>query len=410
MADTPVPMTVGALNAYVSALIASDTKLRDLCVLGEISNFKRHSSGHLYFSLKDATAVVRCVMFRSYASGVRFDLADGVNVCARGYVSIYERDGQYQLYAQALEPQGLGALYEKFEALKARLKAEGLFDPSVKKPLPSYPRAIGVVTSPTGAAVRDIIHVLTRRNDSVRIVICPAKVQGAGAAGQIAAGIKLFNRLQNVDVIIVGRGGGSMEELWAFNEEAVARSIYKSRIPVISAVGHETDFTITDFVADLRAPTPSAAAEMAVGRKAVQIDAIAQYQQLMHRLMQRKLDKGLSEVEHFKARLDRMRLQNRITVLQERVGERVKRLNVCIQSILAHQTEKAGANTMRLHALSPMRVLSRGYTFTRDDETGRIIPSAAALRQGQRLKIVYRDGQAGATVTDMLMDDGKAGG
>ena len=408
MADAPTPLSVGALNAYVGALLAGDEKLKDLCVLGEISNFKRHSSGHLYFSLKDAAAVVRCVMFRSCARSVKFNIDNGVNVCARGYVSIYERDGQYQLYVQEMEPQGLGVLYEKFEALKAKLQAEGLFDTAVKKPIPRYPRAVGVVTSPTGAAVRDIIHVLTRRNDSVRIIISPANVQGAGAAAQIAAAISLLNRLKNVDVIIVGRGGGSIEELWAFNEEAVARSIYRSRVPVISAVGHETDFTIADFVADLRAPTPSAAAEMAVERKADHLNALLQVQEGLRRFIRKKIDKGLSDVEYFQGRLDRMRLATRIEASQNRVGEHVKRLTIRFQALLNQQKEHVESWTMRLHALSPMDVLSRGYTFTRDAETDRIVTGVTGLCKGQRLKIIYRDGHAGVTIDD-AHTDGKAG-
>lgn len=398
MGENPTPVSVSELNAYVGALLGSDESLRDLCVLGEISNFKRHSSGHLYFSLKDAKAVVRCVMFRSNAAGVGFEIVNGDSVCARGYVTIFERDGQYQLYVQELEQQGQGLLFERFEALKARLRSEGIFDQALKKPIPRYVRTVGVVTSPTGAAVRDIIHVLTRRNDSVRIVICPARVQGPGAAGEIARGIGLFNRLRNVDVIIVGRGGGSIEELWAFNEEAVARSITRSRIPVISAVGHETDFTIADFAADVRAPTPSAAAEIAAERKTDQLAAVFDYRGRMLRLIQRKLDKGFSETEHFMKRLERMSLSGRFAALKTRIGEQERRLTQRIQVLLDWQAEKAESCCMRLRALSPMQVLARGYALTRDAQTNRIVTGAALLSPGQRLNVIYRDGQAGVTV------------
>lgn len=396
MADAP--KTVSALNRYVAALIESDESLQDLSVLGEVSNFKRHSSGHLYFSLKDAEAVVRCVMFKSYAYRVRMDVSDGTRVLARGYVSVYQRDGQYQLYVRELEPQGLGGLFEKFEALKAKLLAEGLFDADAKKPVPRYVRAVGVVTSPTGAAVRDIINVLTRRNDSVRILLYPAGVQGPGAAAQVAEGIKLFNRLKNVDVIIAGRGGGSIEDLWAFNEELVARSIYASGIPVISAVGHETDFTIADFVADLRAPTPSAAAEMAVERKEDQLTHIARCRQALTRGTQKRLDRAVSELEHFRARLERLRISARLEAQKERLDALRRRLDTRVRDLIAQKAVEIRAAGLRLNALNPRQVLARGYAFTRDAATGRIVTGAGMLSAGQKLDVVYRDGQAAVTV------------
>ena len=408
MAEPAKPLSVSALNAYVAQLVASDERLRDLSVLGEISNFKRHSSGHLYFSLKDAHAVVRCVMFRSSARQVRFDICSGAKVCARGYVSIYERDGQYQLYVQEIEPQGLGLYYEKFEALKAKLFAEGLFAPEAKKPIPRYVRAVGVVTSPTGAAVRDIIHVLTRRNDSVKITICPANVQGTGAAAQIARGIRVFNRLGRVDVIILGRGGGSIEELWAFNEEIVARTIAGSRIPVISAVGHETDFTIADFAADLRAPTPSAAAELAVMEKAALLAELAGRRERLLRLVRKRLDKGFMDAEHLLSRLCRLHPEERIAALNARLFERTKRLTACAQAVLDRQSGRYSACALRLRALGPAQVLSRGYAYTRDAKTGRLVLGAKKLRSGQKLDLFYHDGRANVAVED-VHTDGKAG-
>ena len=257
-------VSVTQLNEYVRRTLASDPMLRGLSLRGEISNFKRHTSGHLYFSLKDENARIACVMFRQHAFGLRMQPRDGMRVVLDGAVSLYAQGGQYQFYAESMRPDGVGDLYLRFEQLKAELEREGLFDPSLKKPLPLLPRTVGVVTSPTGAAVRDIVSVSSRRNPGVHLLLCPASVQGDSAAGEIVRAIKTLDRLPEVDVIIVGRGGGSIEELWAFNEEAVARAIFACRTPVVSAVGHETDFTIADFVADLRAPTPSAAAERAV--------------------------------------------------------------------------------------------------------------------------------------------------
>lgn len=405
MADAPI--TVSALNRYVAALIESDESLQDLSVLGEVSNFKRHSSGHLYFSLKDAEAVVRCVMFKSYAYRVRMDVSDGTRVLARGYVSVYQRDGQYQLYVRELEPQGPGGLFEKFEALKAKLLAEGLFDADAKKPVPRYVRAVGVITSSTGAAVRDVINVLTRRNDSVRILLYPASVQGPGAAAQVAEGIKLFNRLKNVDVIIAGRGGGSIEDLWAFNEEVVARSIFASDIPVISAVGHETDFTIADFVADLRAPTPSAAAEMAVERKEDQLTHIARCRQALVRGSQKRLDRSASELEHFRARLERLRISARLEAQKERLEALRRRLGTRVRDLISQKAVETRAAGLRLNALNPRQVLARGYAFTRDAATGRIVTGAGMLSAGQKLDIVYRDGQAAVTVEGTITEGGE---
>ena len=408
MAETPKPLSVRALNAYVAELVASDGRLRNLRVVGEVSNFKRHSSGHLYFSLKDAYAVVRCVMFRASAARVKFDIVNGANVCVRGTVAVYERDGQYQLYVQDIEPQGAGLYYEKFEALKAKLAAEGLFASEAKKPIPRYVRAVGVVTSPTGAAVRDIIHVLTRRNDSVKITVCPANVQGTSAAAQIARGIRVFNRLGRVDVIILGRGGGSIEELWAFNEEIVARTIASSRIPVISAVGHETDFTLADFAADLRAPTPSAAAELAVTEKSVLLSELFGSRERLRRVVRRKLDKGFSDAEHLRVRLCRMHPEERIAALKTRVAGNVRRLDACALAVLSRESGRLNACSLRLRALGPMQVLSRGYAYTRDAETGGLVTRAGELRRGQKLNVFYRDGSAKAAVED-VHTDGKAG-
>ena len=257
-------ITVKELNAYIKNMLDSDSNLYGICIRGEISNFKHHYTGHMYMSLKDESASVKAVMFRSGAAGLKFVPKNGMRVMAFGRVSVFERDGQYQLYIDAMSPDGIGQLYAAFEQLKAKLGKMGIFDEEHKKLIPKYPQTVGVVTAPNGAAVRDIINVISRRFPASDIKIYPALVQGAGAADSVCSGIEYFNDKMNADVLIVGRGGGSIEDLWAFNEEKVAMAIYNSKIPVISAVGHETDFTIADFAADLRAPTPSAAAELAV--------------------------------------------------------------------------------------------------------------------------------------------------
>ena len=256
--------TVSEVNEYINKLLRGDIILRNLNVEGEISNFKLHSSGHMYFSIKDDNSRLRCVMFRGQSRLLKFLPEEGMKVIVKGYVALYERDGQYQLYIQEMQPAGIGALYLAYEQLKEKLEREGLFYESTKKPLPFLPERIGVVTSPTGAAIRDIISVINRRNPNVEIIIYPVLVQGTESKEQIVEAIDYFNKNNYVDVIIVGRGGGSIEELWSFNEEVVARSIFSSKIPIVSAVGHETDFTIADFVADMRAATPSAAAELVI--------------------------------------------------------------------------------------------------------------------------------------------------
>ena len=271
-------LTVRELTAYIKQLVDSDMLLSNVSVSGEISNFKHHSSGHMYFSLKDQDAVIRCVMFRTYNARMKFIPEEGMKVIVRGYVSVYAPGGTYQLYAEEMQPDGTGSLYLAFEQLKRKLEAQGWFARERKKPIPRLPRAIGIVTSPTGAVIRDILNVLQRRYPNIRVIIYPSAVQGNDAPAQLARGIRYFNGERNVDVIILARGGGSIEDLWPFNDEGLAYAIYDSQIPIISAVGHETDFSISDFVADLRAPTPSAAAELAVPEKAVMKERLIIYE------------------------------------------------------------------------------------------------------------------------------------
>lgn len=373
--NTPVVLTVSQLNRYIKSLLDGDRMLPSVFLTGEISNFTNHyKSGHMYFSLKDSQCVVRAVMFAAQARRLRFLPRDGMKVIVRGRVTVYEQSGQYQVYVDDMQPDGLGALNLAYEQLKARLAAEGLFDASRKKPLPAYPKAVGVVTSPTGAAVQDIKQILGRRFPLAEVILCPVLVQGAGAAEQIAGAVERFNRLNCADVLIVGRGGGSIEDLWAFNEEIVARTVANSRIPVISAVGHETDFTICDFAADLRAPTPSAAAELAVP----DIRELTAYVSGSVQRMKKFLG-----IEMHRMQIDR---------LVDRMSGKMKRDLEAGRMRLAERSAS-------LQAFSPLRVLARGYCVALDAE-GRTVRSAAQVRQGDSLNLVVRDGRLVCTVNE----------
>ncbi|MBN2206083.1 MAG: exodeoxyribonuclease VII large subunit [Candidatus Aminicenantes bacterium] len=389
-----------------------------LWVEGEISNFHRHSSGHLYFTLKDEKSQLRAVMFRSDARAVAFDLKDGLKVLCRGRLSVYEPRGEYQLYAEAIQPKGKGALQLAFEQLKEKLRAEGLFDPARKRPLPLRPAGIGIVTSPTGAALRDILRVLDRRHARLGILIYPARVQGAGAADEIAEGIRTLGGALGVEVLIVGRGGGSLEDLWAFNEEKVARAIAACPRPVISAVGHEVDFTISDFAADLRAPTPSAAAEMVVETEAAFLERIVHFESTLALRMKYKL-RGLAAAA---ARLTRtrafpnfrLRLLNaaqRVDDLETRAWKKMKdeeRALAGAAASLRLSREKMAAAAGRLlqdalgrwerlssalDARSPLAILAKGYALVWDPATRRIIRTAAAVRPGAEVAVSFRKGE-----------------
>lgn len=386
-------LSVYEVNKYIKDLISNDIVLSGLWVKGEISNFKNHYSGHFYFTLKDEKGVLKCVMFRSNASSLAFVPEDGMKVQIRGYISVFERDGQYQLYAQEMQPDGIGALYVAFEQLKAKLQAEGLFDENRKRRLPLIPGSIGVVTSSTGAVVRDIINILSRRFYNVNIKVYPVQVQGEQAAGQIAAAIRRLNELNNVDVIIVARGGGSLEELWAFNEEIVARSIYKSRIPVISAVGHETDFTISDFVADVRASTPSAAAELVMPERTVienQLDSmkVRLRNAITKRTsMERMTLKRLSERTAFKQPYNKIYQDRMLLDVQKRYLE--KALTV----INTKARNSLSMLAARLDTLSPLSSLARGYSITRSAKDHTLIKSIQSVRVGDKLEVHLSDGR-----------------
>ena len=375
--NTPIVLTVTQLNRYLKSIFDGDAHLANVFLTGEISNFTDHyRSGHLYFSLKDDRSVIRAVMFAQQARRLKFRPGDGMRVIARGRVSVYEQSGQYQLYVQDMQPDGLGALNLAFEQLKKKLAAEGLFDPERKKSLPKFPQSVGVVTSPTGAAVQDIRQILGRRYPLAQVVLCPVLVQGEGAAEQIAEAIRRFNRLRCADVLIVGRGGGSIEDLWAFNEEIVARAVAESEIPVISAVGHETDYTICDFAADLRAPTPSAAAELAVPDAGELLSAVSS--------VGVRMKQALS--------LDLRRMQT--DRLVERMVRQMKREVETGKMMLS---QKSAA----LDALSPLRVLERGYAVALDPK-GAALKNAADAVPGEPLTLLLSRGKLACKVEKIL--------
>lgn len=384
-------LTVSELTRYIKRLISYDNILSNVCVVGEISNFKLHSSGHMYFTLKDEQSVIKCVMFKSQNQRLRFRPEDGLKVIVRGYVSIYEAGGTYQLYPETMEPEGLGNLYLAFEQLKQKLEREGLFNPERKKKLPFLPQSIAVVTSPTGAVIRDIMNVLFRRYPNAVLKIYPVMVQGDGAGRQIASAIDFINRFRAAEVIIVARGGGSLEELWPFNEEIVARSIFNSEIPVISAVGHETDFSIADFVADLRAPTPSAAAELVIPEKEVLIKKLVDMNLRLKRAF-------VGRIQQERHRLDQLMKSPSMRHPLDRVNEKKMDLEFLKKSLdnamrRRYDTAKARLSALcgKLDVLSPLVVLSRGYSIARDARQN-IIKSIAGVETGDELEIILCDG------------------
>ena len=391
-------LTVSQLNEYVKMLMESNPVLRNVWIKGELSNFKNHySTGHFYFSLKDDSAIVRGVMFRSYAQNVKFAPRDGMKVLVHGRVSAFVRDGQYQIYVDEILPDGVGSLYLAFEQLKRRLGEQGLFDEARKKPLPRYPERIGIVTSPTGAAIQDMMNILGRRFPCAAITLYPALVQGPDAAPQLIRGIEYFNETRSADVIIVGRGGGSMEDLWAFNDERLALCIASSEIPVISAVGHESDFTICDFVADKRAPTPSAAAELAVPDRAELQAALSGVGSKLGRVL-------LTKIQNSKNSLKYLREAGVLSGAAPIVNERrmgllyaARTMDSAMDGVLQRDKAALAATTAKVEALSPLSVLSRGYGVIQDAE-GVSIRSVAKVKAGDEISIRVRDGRIDATV------------
>ena len=391
------PITVTNLNKYIKSKIDSDEMLNNVLVKGEISNFKNHYTGHMYFTLKDENSLIKCVMFKTYTTHLSFMPKDGMKVIILGSVSVFERDGVYQVYAKAMKQDGLGSLYEAYEKLKAKLSEEGLFDESHKKKIPFMPKTIGVLTSNTGAVIRDIINVSTRRNPNVHIRLYPVPVQGAGAAEKIAEGIEFMNKNNLADVLIIGRGGGSLEDLWPFNEEIVARAIYNSKIPIISAVGHETDFTIADFVADLRAPTPSAAAELAVAN----IDDVKSTLFLYNTRYKNALKKKLQLMRlSYEKCMARQAFNNPTQKINEQymvIDMKVKAMQNKIQLKLKEERTKFIKQVSKLDTLSPLKTLARGYSIV-TDSSNKIIKSVKDLKEDQNINIRLADGEKQAKV------------
>ena len=412
-AETRKVLSVGELTADIKRLL--ETKIGSLWVSGEITNLRAQSSGHMYFTLKDAVAQLSCVLFRGAAVAQRQLLADGQKILLQGDVTVYEARGQYQLIVRAVELQGIGALQAAFEKLKQQLAAEGLFAPERKRPLPRYPRRLGLVTSPTGAAIRDVLHVIQRRNPALEIILTPCRVQGDGAASEIAAAIQRLNELNvrqpadGVDLILVTRGGGSLEDLWAFNEEIVARAIFESAIPVVSAVGHEIDFSIADFVADVRAATPSVAAEIITEGVFASREFVLGAPGRLRQLARRQLDREQENLAALSARLSRLHPRRRLNESFQRLDDLQANLLRCLK----HATQARGLQLQnlagrflrvqpalqlparrqalrqlekRLHALGPEQVLARGYSITTDAATGQVLRDAAQAVPGQKLK------------------------
>lgn len=389
--------TVRQVNTYIKNMFTQDFMLNRIYVKGEVSNCKYHTSGHIYFSLKDESGTIACVMFAGHRSGLSFRLQEGQQVIVLGSVSVYERSGQYQLYAREIMLDGAGALYEKFEALKKELAEMGMFAREYKQPIPKYIHTLGVVTASTGAAVRDIINIAGRRNPYVQIILYPAQVQGEGAAESIVRGIRALEK-KKVDVMIVGRGGGSIEDLWAFNEEPVARAIFECSIPVISAVGHETDTTIADFVADLRAPTPSAAAELAVYDHREARERIRTYQEAMLRQVTLKISEKRSVLERLRMRLNYAHPRQKLNESRQYAADLETRLRLLMQNRLDREKHRLALCVEKMKGLSPLEKLSHGYSYIQN-QNGENIRSIRQVSDGTALEIYVSDGRIRALVT-----------
>jgi len=388
MEDKVYMATVSQINQYIKQIMDKNVVLSNVWVKGELSNCKKHYSGHIYMTLKDDGGVLKAVMFRNSAAKLVFEPQDGMRVMARGHISVYEKGGAYQLYIEEMQPDGVGALHIAFEQMKERLEKEGLFDSKYKKPIPIYPQTIGVITAATGAAVRDVIHVLGRRAPYAKILLYPCLVQGEGASREISEAISYFNREKCCDVLIVGRGGGSIEDLWAFNEEDVARAIFISDIPIISAVGHETDFTIADFVADMRAPTPSAAAEIAAADIGDTLRQLSASQNRMTSCVQSLIRIHRTSIARFRLRNPKDRIDNMRVYLDGQIREvdhawRVKN---------REDKNKLALLSSKLQTLDPTNVLARGYCMATDSE-GAVINSAKKMSIGDKIKLTFGDGK-----------------
>ena len=395
---TQQALTISQVNEYIRAMMDRDGLLGNVCVKGEISNYKLYPSGHHYFTLKDESAALKCVMFKGSALRLRFRPENGMKIIAMGKISVYPRDGAYQLYCSAMMPDGMGDLHVAFEQLKSKLSAQGLFDPRFKKPIPKYPGVIGIVTSPVGAALRDMLRILNARYPLAQVRLFPARVQGAEAPGKIAAAIDYANRYKLADVLIVGRGGGSIEDLWAFNEEIVAHAIFRSEIPVISAVGHEPDVTISDYVADLRAATPSNAAELAVPDQRSLLQAIDGYSGSMSASLGRQIKAARQRLQMLSAS---PAMESPLGYLQQRrnsLNILSGKLSLCQNRRLNLSRQHFTALTAKLDAMSPLKVLTRGYAMAQSRE-GQVIKSVLQIQPGDAITLQVSDGKIDAYVT-----------
>ena len=394
--------SVSQVNTYIKNMFEQDYLLGHISVSGEISNLKYHTSGHIYFTLKEANAVISCVMFASYRRGLTFKMQEGQRVVVTGSVAVYERDGKYQLYAKQIENEGEGRLYQEFERLKRELLEMGMFDASFKQPIPAFAKTIGIVTAPTGAAVQDIINISKRRNPYVQLILYPALVQGEGAADSIVKGISVLEE-KNVDVIIVGRGGGSIEDLWAFNEEKVARAIFECRVPIISAVGHETDVTIADYVADLRAPTPSAAAELATKDMMSVISMLDERKVDLNRAISNKILQLKWRLEQYKKSLE---AQSPVSKLREKrlyLMQLEERLATAINTCLRDKKNILARYAIALDNLSPVQKLAAGYGFVTDD-SGKKVTKIEQVNVGESVCVRLTDGSFNAVVNDKTVN------
>lgn len=389
--------TVGQVNSYIKNMFQQDFMMNRIYVKGEVSNCKYHTSGHIYFTLKDASGALPAVLFAGNRKGLGFTMKNGDNVIVLGSISVYERDGKYQLYAREILPDGEGLLYQRFQQLKKELEEMGMFAPEYKQPIPKYIRKLGIVTAPTGAAIHDIQNISGRRNPYVQAILYPALVQGDGAAQSIVNGIYALERF-GVDVIIVGRGGGSMEDLWAFNEEIVARAIFECSVPIISAVGHETDTTIADYVADLRAPTPSAAAELAVYDIRELEGALLSFQLELNRAFNGKLERAEEQIRQYEGRLRLLSPQNQLNEKRQAAADLEDKLRIRMEQQLMQKKHGLELLAERLEALSPVKKLSQGYAFVADKE-GRGVSDASRLQVGDGLDIHMLNGKVSVEVT-----------
>ena len=399
-------LTVSQLNRYVKSILDGDFRLRDLYLRGEISNFTNHyRSGHFYFTLKDNSSSIRAIMFNGYASKVKFAPENGMNVVVSGNVQVFERDGTYQIYCETMEPDGIGALYLAFEQLKEKLSKEGLFAQEHKKPLPAMPMKIGVLTAKTGAALQDIINILSRRYPLATLVLVPTLVQGENAPKSIIHSLRLVQQRDDIDVLILGRGGGSIEDLWAFNDEEVAREIYHCTIPVISAVGHEIDYTIADFVADMRAPTPSAAAELAVFDYRQAMQELLGMRQQMDKELQRKVTVARNHLEHQRMRLHYLSPQQRMNENRRRVAEYEEKLTGRMEELLRERRHRLALLAGTLESYSPVKKLSGGYAFV-EDGNHQALRSIHQIREKDTVQIHLLDGTLTAAVTEIQAAEG----